>query len=70
MSFKYKKLWVLLAVKEMSRTQLRELTGMGTGTLAKLGKDQYVAMEVLDSICNVLDCRIEDIIEHVKQKNK
>ncbi|ATF14041.1 helix-turn-helix transcriptional regulator [Brevibacillus sp. HB1.2] len=26
---------------------------------------EYVSLDVLDKLCNHLDCRIEDIIEHV-----
>lgn len=66
MAFKYSKLWVLLAKNEMSKTQFREELNLGTGTLAKLGKNEYVAMEVLDKICNRFQCDICDIMEHVK----
>lgn len=36
--FSYTPLFVLLAKKKMSRTKLRELTGIGTGTLQKFQK--------------------------------
>lgn len=48
----------------MTKTQLREAIGIGTGTLAKMPKGEYVAMEVLDKICTYLDCNIEDVIKH------
>lgn len=64
--FSYKPLFVLLAKREMNKTQLRKLTGIGTGTLAKMSKGEYVSMEVLDKICNCLDCGIEDVVEHKK----
>lgn len=64
--FSYTPLFVLLAKKKMSKTKLRELTGIGTGTLAKMSKDEYVSMEVLDKICKCLDCKIEDVIEHIQ----
>ena len=62
--FSYKPLFTLLVQKGMTKTQLREAIGIGTGTLAKMSKDEYVAMEVLDKICNYLECDIEDIIKH------
>lgn len=40
MAITYNKLWKLLIDKEMTKVQLREVTGMGPGTLAKLGKNQ------------------------------
>ena len=63
--FSYKPLFVLLAKKGLTKTQLRIAIGIGPGTLAKLSKNEYVSMEVLDKICSYLQCSIEDVIEHV-----
>ena len=60
--FSYTPLFTLLVQKGMTKTQLREAIGIGTGTLAKMSKGEYVAMEVLDKICNYFECNIEDII--------
>ena len=62
--FSYTPLFTLLVQKGMTKTQLREATGIGTNTLAKMSKCEYVAMEVLDKICTYLDCNIEDVIKH------
>ena len=51
---------------EMSKTDLREKTGISTVTLAKLGKDQVVSMEVLMKICKALECNIDEICDFVK----
>lgn len=66
MAVSYNKLWKLLIDKKMKRIDLMEATGIGTSTLSKLGKDQYVSMEVLVKICNVLNCNIGDIVDVVK----
>ena len=52
--FSYTPLFTLLVQKGMTKTQLREAIGIGTGTLAKMSKGEYVAMEVLDKICTYL----------------
>lgn len=65
MAFTYKRLWKLLIDKGMTKTELRKAAGIGTTTLAKLGNDEQVSMDVLNKICNVLDCRVEEIVEHV-----
>ncbi len=51
----------------MTKTDLAEAIGISTSTLAKMGKNEYVAMEVLDRICKYLDCNISDVVEHVKE---
>lgn len=68
MGLSYKGLWILLAQKEINKTQLREMTGIGTATLAKLSKNEYVSLEVIDKICNVLECKIGEVMEHIPEQ--
>ena len=63
MAVSYKKLWILLIEKDMKKTDLRIQSGISTGALAKLGKNENVNTEVLAKICKALDCKIEDIME-------
>ena len=69
MSVSYNKLWKLLIDKDMSKTQLRLKADIGTSTLAKLGKNQPVSMDVILRICEVLSCNIADIMEVVSKEN-
>jgi DNA-binding Xre family transcriptional regulator len=66
MAVSYNKLWKMLIDKKMKRIELMDAAGIGTSTLSKLGKDQYVSMEVLVKICKVLNCNIGDIVDVVK----
>ena len=67
MSFSYKKLLKLMIDRDISKGQLRQALGISQATLAKLAKDEFVSLEVLDKICNYLDCEIEDILQHIKK---
>lgn len=67
MAANYAKLWKLLIDKNINKTALRELSGISTGTLAKLGKNEYVSTEVLEKICIALDCEVGDVIEFTKK---
>ena len=62
--FSYKPLLKLLVDKNMTKTQLREQLGISMATLAKISKDEYISMKVLNDICSLLNCKIEDIVEH------
>lgn len=68
--FSYKPLLRQLVEKDMSKTQLRIATGMSTSTLAKISKNEYISMEILDTICKSLQCKIEDVIEYVDDENR
>ncbi len=63
MAVSYKKLWKLLIDKDMTKTQMRKESGISTGALAKLGRNENVNTEVLVKICNALHCDISDIME-------
>ena len=68
MAVSYNKLWKLLIDKKMNKTELRDKVGMSSSTLAKLSKDQKVAMPVLERICKELKCDVGDIMEFTKDK--
>ena len=63
MAVSYKKLWKVLIDRDMTKTQLRKESGISTGALAKLGKNENVNTEVLVKICNTLQCDLADIME-------
>ena len=62
----YKKLWILMIEKEISKPQLRQKAKLSPATLNKLNKNEYVSMDVLTRICEVLKCDIGDIVQVVK----
>ena len=63
MKVTYNKLWKILIDKSMNKGDLREATGMGPSTMAKLGKDETVSMDVMLRICEALHCDIGEIME-------
>lgn len=63
MKISYKKLWMLLIQKDISKATLRKDVGLSTGTMSKLNKGEEVALSVLIRLCNYLDCDIGDICE-------
>ena len=69
MAMCYKKLWKLLIDKNWNKSDLRERTGLSTTTIAKLGRDEYVSMEVVSKICETLHCDVGDIMEYVSDEN-
>lgn len=68
MEINYDKLWKLMIDKKINKTQLCEMAGITTNSMVKLGKNESVKVEVLAKICDVLECKIEDIMEIVKEE--
>ena len=63
MAVNYNKLWKKLIDMNMTKTDLRIAADMSTTTLAKLGKNETVSMDVLLRICKTLNCNLGDIID-------
>lgn len=66
MKISYKKLWMLLIEKDITKPTLRKDLGLSTGTMSKLNKGEDVALSVLLRICDYLNCDIGDICEAVR----
>lgn len=66
MTISYKKLWIMLAEREMSKAELRRRAGLSPATFTKLRQNQSVSMEVLLKIAETLDCNIGDMMDFVK----
>lgn len=69
MAVSYSKLWKLLIDRNMNKTDLRLKADIGTATLAKLGKNQPVSMDVIMKICSVLECNIADIMDVIPMES-
>lgn len=69
MKVSYKKLWVMLAEREMSKVELRKLAGIAPATFTKLRRNQEVALSVLIRIAEVLDCDAGDMMSFIKESD-
>jgi DNA-binding Xre family transcriptional regulator len=63
MGVNYKPLWKLLIDKEMEKSKLRTTAGIAASTLAKMYRNEYVALDVLVRICNTLHCQLSEVAE-------
>lgn len=67
MRVSYNKLWKMLIDKNMKKMDLLEAIEMSPNTLAKLGRNEDVSMDVLKRICAYLQCNIGDIMEMITE---
>lgn len=66
MRISYNKLWKLLIDKNLNKQKLREMSGVSSASIAKLGKGENITTEVLLRICTALKCDISEIMEIVE----
>lgn len=63
MGVSYKRLWKLLIDKDMKKKDLAVAANISTYTVNKLNHGENVNTDTLVSICKVLDCTFDDIME-------
>lgn len=62
---------VMMAKRKMSLNELSDKVGITLANLSilKNNKAKAIRFSTLDAVCKALDCKIEDIIEYVPDKN-
>ena len=70
MAVQYNRLWKLLIDKKMKKSALTKLADVSSSTIAKLNRDEYVSLEVLERICRALRCDIGDVVELTEESKK
>ncbi len=70
MGISYDRLWKLLIDKKLNKGKLRKLANISTPSMARMGKNEYVSLEIIERICKALNCDISDIIEYVPDDNE
>ena len=61
----YKKMWVLLAQREMSKADLRKAADISPNTMTKLRRNEPVNLATLEKVCTLLNVDFGDLIEHI-----
>lgn len=63
----YKKLWILLIERGISKPKFREMASLSPSTMTKLNKSECVSMEVMVRICRTLQVGIGDVVDVVME---
>ncbi|MDO4938851.1 MAG: helix-turn-helix transcriptional regulator [Lachnospiraceae bacterium] len=70
MAVSYKKLFHMLIDRDMSAAQLQKEAGYSANISTRLRKDIYISLESVEKICNVLNCKVDDIVEFIPGKEE
>lgn len=59
----YDRLWETMEKRKISQYRLIKEFGLSSGQMSRLKKNTYVSTHTLETLCRILDCRIEDVME-------
>lgn len=65
----YDPLWATMKKKNFSTYKLIKEYGFSKGTLDSLKQNRNVSTATLNDICNILSCRIEDVVLFIPDNN-
>ncbi len=66
---KYDRLWKTMQEKEISQYDLYTHHNLNRSQLNRLRHNKNVEVNTIDKLCNILHCRVEDIMEHFPDDN-
>ena len=66
----FDKLWKTMKEKGVSTYALREKHKFDSRKLRRLQNNQNVTTETLNELCNILNCSLNDIAEHIPDEKQ
>ena len=69
MAILYNGLWKLMIDKNLQKNLIEDLN-ISSATIAKMGKCESVSVDVLERICEYMNCNISDIMSFEKDEIK
>ena len=69
MAVSYKKLFHLMIEKGITNAQLQKQAGFSANIITRLKRNEYISLESIESICKVINCKVDDILEFVPDQN-
>lgn len=65
---RYDRLWETMKKRKITQYDLYTHYGINRSLLDRFRKNKNVSTATLDKMCDILNCNIEDIVEHVSDE--
>ena len=62
---RYDRLWKTMEQKGLTQYRLIKNHGFSAGQVGRLKRNMHVSTHTLETLCTILGCRIEDVVEFV-----
>lgn len=62
----YDKLWATMKEKGVTQYALIKKHNISPAQITRLKRNESVSTHTIDIFCDILDCKVEDIMEHKK----
>ena len=62
----YEKLWLTMKDRGVTQYSLIKNFGISPAQITRLKRNESVSTHTIEIFCRILDCRVEDIMEYIK----
>ena len=66
----YDQLWETMKMRGVSQYRLIKNYGVSSGQINRLKKNAYVSTHTIEMLCEILNCRVEDVMQYEKEENE
>ncbi len=66
---KYDRLWETMKQRGITQYDLYTKYNINRSLLDRLRNNKNIEIQTIDRLCNILNCRVEDIMEHFPDDN-
>lgn len=66
----YKKLFHLLIERDLTNAQLIQQAGFSANIITRMKQGGYLSLNTIESICCVMNCGVDDILEFIPEEDK
>ena len=66
----YDKLWKIMIKKKATTYTLRKDDKISSSTIRRLKNGESVSLNTIDTLCNILECDICDVISFIPDKKR
>ena len=63
----YENLWRTMQEKGVTQYALIKKHGVSPSQITRLKRNESVSTHTIETFCRILDCRVEDIMEYIKE---
>ena len=70
MAISYKPLWHLLVEKEMNKEDLKRAANITSNIVSRMSKNAYVNLDSIEKICLAMDCKIDEVVEILRENKE
>lgn len=62
----YQRLWDTMTIKGVTQYMLIKKYNVSPGQITRLKRNESVSTHTIEMFCKILDCKVEDIMEYIK----